>query len=138
MDPDDYVRFQSQTDPRIREFMEDSWTWEKFYKDYPGPAENLTQSRDICLDSSITRNTHANEYIIKNFLMDRLRIFLSQIPVIHKNHTEKLNYELAKSLGPVPIKKIIEIRSKVGLPISNLQEESSFSITIRSDIELYN
>lgn len=137
MDPDDYMKFKSQNDPRMREFMEDNWTWDKFYKNYPMASENLTQCKEICMDSSITRHTFAHEHVIKNFLMDRLRIFLSQIPIIHKNHTEKSSYQNVQSPGPVPIKKIIEIRSKLGLPVSYLEKEPSFSITIRGDLELY-
>lgn len=131
MDPDDYVRFQSQKDSRIREFMEDRWTWEKFYKHYPVASENLTHCKEICMDSSITRRTFAHEHVIKNFLMDHLRVFLSQIPTIHKNHTEKSFYQHVQSPGPVLIKKLIEIRTKLGLPVSNL-EEPSCSITIQS------
>jgi len=89
------------------------------------------------MDSSITRRTFAHEHVIKNFLMDNLRVFLSQIPTIHKNHTEKSFYQHVQSPGPVPIKKLIEIRTKLGLPVSNLEKEPSFSITIRGDLELY-
>ena len=135
MDEDDFIRFQSQKDPRIREFMEDTWVWNKFYKNYPAASENITHCKEICIDSSITRGTFANDYVIKNFLMDRLRIFLSQIPTIHKNHTEKSSYQTIQSLGPVPIDKLIEIRKKHGLPVSNLENESSCSITIRGDLE---
>jgi hypothetical protein len=122
---DEEAAILSEKDPRTREYMEDAWVWKKFNEQYPKSQMELKYALDICLDHSIARHTIAKEHVIQHFLMDRLRILLSSLPDIHTNHNTKMSYEKSKSLGPVPLKKIVEIRTKLGLPVSKWERETS-------------
>ena len=53
--------------------------------------------------------------LIKHFLMGILHKILLHIPVAHKEHTIKAPLVEYKSLGPVELCKLIEIRQKARL-----------------------
>ena len=115
-DADDRIEFEP--DPTIRELMEDEWVWKRFYRYYPDGASELTYAIQVAIDNSIAKSTNRAEQIVINFFIDRLRILLSVIPLMHKNHTDKVSPERGGSLGSVPEEKIREIRTKAGLACS--------------------
>jgi len=127
-DSDDCIEFEA--DPVIRELMEDEWVWKRFYRYYPYGASELTHAVQVAIDNSIAKSVSKAEQVVTNFFMDRWRILISVIPLMHKNHTDKLSAERGGSLGPVPDEKIREIRKKAGLTNSVVERGDYISIDV--------
>jgi hypothetical protein len=103
------------------------YIWDKFHDEYPIYAAELEYANDICIENSIIK-----KLLIKQFLMDKLYIILSTIPVVHKEHSEHNSHKYAGSPGPACIWKIINIRNNANLPVSKyldkLEELDDFSL----------
>jgi len=128
----------NEKNPSVVEFLEDELIWTNFLAFYPDGANEIIYASQVCVDNSITRKVYLSEQYIKHFLMDRLRILLSCIPGIHKQHTDKILYENIKSTGPASLTKISMIRSKLGLPPSKWEKEMAEKILQQEYLSLYN
>lgn len=127
------IRFRTERDPDVREFMNDQLVWNEFQIQYPKSSEELKFAVQVCLDNSITKNVISKIQIIKQFLMHKFRTLLSCLGEIHTGHTKKQGFENAKSLDSVPFHKIAEIRSKAGLPLPILQDTVIQKTIIHTD-----
>ena len=61
--------------------------------------------------------TTALAAVSKNILRLINLDFITVLPDIHREHTEKKKYDNIKSLGPVPQDRLNMIRVKAGLPV---------------------
>lgn len=103
------------------------YIWDKFHDECPIDALELEYANDICIENSIIK-----KFLIKQFLMDKLYIILSTIPIVHKEHTGDTKIIHQKSPGPVCIWKLINIRNNAHLSVSkyleNLEELDEFTL----------
>lgn len=136
-DEESNSQIQSEKNPKVVEYLEDEWAWRNFLTFYPGGANEIIYASQICLDNSITRNVYLSEQYIHHFLIDRLRILLSCIPAIHKQHTDKIPYENIKSPGPAPLSKITKLRSNLGLPPSKWEKDMAEKLLEQEYSSLY-
>lgn len=93
----------------------EEWFWNTFHEDYPERAYELEHAIDTCVTTGVARNTYAKEQLVKQFFMEKLREILMILPTIHKEHTLKIPEQTRKSLEPLPIWHLIEIRQRAGL-----------------------
>jgi hypothetical protein len=122
----------AEMDYILKEQCEDKWVWTKFSQLYPCGAVEVKYAIQICLDNYIFRKTSEPTKSVEAFLIDRLRLFLSMIPDIHMSHTVKCKLEPYHSLGPVSLDEIANIRSKLGLPVSNWERVAAIDNIIRN------
>lgn len=106
-------------DESLEKYEYDEMLWNRFHDECPIWAQELEYAFETCLDYSVGRRTVDKKQLIKQFLMDRLHTILLQIPTIHRDHTMKLGPSEGKSLGPVDLWKIIEVRQKACLPVEH-------------------
>ena len=89
--------------------------WNRFYEECPVWAHELQHAIDTCIDYSIGRLCTDKNMLVKHFLMGILHKILLHVPAAHKEHTIKAPLIEYKSLGPVELCKLIEIRQKARL-----------------------
>jgi hypothetical protein len=112
----------------LKEKEEDKLVWKKFLQYYPTGSAEINYAMNICLDNSVFRKTSEPARLIEQFLIDKLRLLLSILPDIHTAHIEKNTPEPSRSLGSAPLQKIVDIRSKLGLSVSNWEREKAIDI----------
>jgi hypothetical protein len=112
-----------ENNPIVRGLLQDQLIWDKFNALYPKSSEELEFAIQIAIDNRILRKTTLLEENVKRFCMNKLRILLSCVPSLHRDHTNKVPFEQSKSLGPVPYIKIANLRDALGLPISNWERQ---------------
>ena len=117
---------------KLGEYECDKLLWDKFEYVYNTEYKELTFAIQICMDNMVVKKIIHKVQCLEQFFMYKLRILITNLPDIHKEHTEKKEYINRKSLGSVPYYRIDEIRIKAGLPISGM-----ISISIVDD-DLYN
>lgn len=137
-DFDTDFNIKNEKNPKVVEFLEDELVWNNFKKLYPEGAREIVYASQVCIDHSITRKVSISGQYIKHFLIDRLRILLSCIPAIHKQHTDKISYENIKSPGPASLTKISSLRSNLGLPPSKWEKEMAEALLKQEYLSLYN
>ena len=134
---ENHMNIINEKNPKVVEFLEDEWAWSNFLVFYPEGAKEITYASQICLEHSITRKVSLKEQFIQHFLMDRLRILLSCIPAMHKQHTEKIPYDNVKSPGPASFVKIANLRASLGLPPSIWEKEQATKLMEKEYFNLY-
>lgn len=111
-----YIQYpELYMDKALAKCNAEEWLWNTFHEDYPLWAYELEHAIDTCVTTGVARNTCAKEQLVKQFFMEKLREILIMIPTIHKQHTLKIREQHRKSLGPVPLWHLIEVRQKAGL-----------------------
>jgi len=107
-------------DELLDKYEYDELLWNRFHEECPVWAQELEYAFETCLDYNVARHTIDKKQLIKQFLMDKLHKILLHVPTIHKEHTMKCGPSEGKSLGPVDICKLIEVRQKACLPIEKI------------------
>lgn len=116
-----------------KEHRYDEFMWNKFKETSEEDFKELNHAMQICMDNMIVKKIQCKEQLVEHFFMHKLRILLTVLPDIHREHTEKKVYENGKSLGSVPLYRINQIRRNAGLPV-----DDHVCISILDYDELYN
>lgn len=101
----------------ISEHEYDRYIWDKFKDTNKSDFRELLYAVQICMDGLVVKKLKHKEVFIEQFFMHKLRHFITVLPDIHREHTEKKKYDNVKSLGPVPQDRLNMIRVKAGLPV---------------------
>jgi len=117
---------------QFKNYLIDEFTWNKYNKYYNG-TEDLEHAIQVSLENSITRNVILREQLIRHFFMYKMGCLLMTLPDIHNEHLAKKQIRNVPSPGPVPLEKIINIRSKLGLPVSKWERETAETILFGED-----
>ena len=98
----------------------DTQTMYLFIKaDYPQIIEELKRAIDVCVDTSVARKTKDPVLVLEKFIFMKFHSIMKYIWQIHEEHTKRLTIKLPSSLGPLPSWKLVEIRCKANLPITD-------------------
>jgi len=109
-----------EKDHRLKRFMEEDIIWSRFKKVYSTRYSEIKHAIEICMDNAITRKTMAYEQVVTHFLMNRLRILLTNLTKIHIEHTMKPKYVNPGSKCNISYQHLAQIRMKAGLPVPDM------------------
>jgi hypothetical protein len=109
-----------EKDHRLKRFMEEDIIWSRFKKVYTARFDEIKHAIEICMDNAITRKTVAYEQVVTHFLMNRLRILLTNLTKIHIEHTMKPKYVNPGSKCNISYQHLAQIRMKAGLPVPDM------------------
>lgn len=98
-----------------KEFIYDSWLWNKLEKTFPENMEDSNYVIQFCLDNNLSRKNTDMEGNIRQFLMYKMRILVTRLPEIHNDHTSKIFFVNPKSPGPLSTADYARIRFDAGL-----------------------
>lgn len=107
----------NEKDHRLKRFIEEDIIWSRFKKVYTARFHEIQHAIEICMDNGITRKTTAHEQVVTHFLMNRLRILLTNLTKIHIEHTMKPKYVNPGSKCNISYQQLAQIRMKANLPV---------------------
>lgn len=105
------------------------YIWDKFYNECPIYSLEILYAIELCKDTGITKDYINKKSLSKQFLIDKLVKILSNIPIIHNEHTARIKPDCPMSPGPINKWNIVMLRRKAGLSITQyLEDVDDFSL----------
>jgi hypothetical protein len=106
-----------EKDHHLKRFKEEEIIWSRFNRVYHTRFHEIQHAIEICMDNGVGRKTTAYEQVVTHFLMNRLRILLTNLTKIHIEHTMKPKYVNPGSKCNISYQQLAQIRMKAGLPV---------------------